>query len=183
MRETGKCDHEHDTLTIPSRDAVFRRQRRIAARLRRKARAASCRRRSQRSIARVVASLRDEGSTRRIARGVDGSADGCRRHSAGSPERVERRQRCRISAAVRRWRRAAAFFCASSGLLHAARVLRCGPACSVLRRRRHPTSRCGNSHAQSLIEGARVGARTFLAELDPVESFTLRSPSGASPLD
>jgi hypothetical protein len=105
------------------------------------------------------------------------------RQSADSPERAEMRQSCRISAAVRHWRRAAAFLCASSGLLHAARVLRCGPACSVLRRRRHPTSRCGNPHTQSLIEGALVGARTFLAELHAAQRSTLRPASAESPLD
>ena len=47
-----------------------------------------------------------------------------------TPERAEMRQSSRISAAVRRWRRSAASFYASSGPLHSARVLRCGRACS-----------------------------------------------------
>jgi hypothetical protein len=39
------------------------------------------------------------------------------------------------------------------------------------------------AHAQSLIEGALVAARTFLAEVDAAESLTLRPASAASPLD
>jgi NTE family protein len=39
------------------------------------------------------------------------------------------------------------------------------------------------AHAQSLIEDALVGARTFLAELHAVERSTLRPASAASPLD
>ena len=39
------------------------------------------------------------------------------------------------------------------------------------------------ARAQSLIEGALIAARTFLAELDPAESLTLRPASAESPLD
>jgi NTE family protein len=38
-------------------------------------------------------------------------------------------------------------------------------------------------HAQSLIEGALIAARTFLAEVDAAESLALRPASAASPLD
>jgi NTE family protein len=38
-------------------------------------------------------------------------------------------------------------------------------------------------HAQSLIEGALVAARTFLAEADAADSSALRAVSAASPLD
>jgi len=39
------------------------------------------------------------------------------------------------------------------------------------------------AHTQSLIEGALVGTRTFLAERHAAESSALRPASAASPLD
>jgi hypothetical protein len=125
-----------------------------------------------------------KSTERRLGRCADGTSNGSR--TAVPP--VHRRCRAAVvtraeirSAAVRHWRRAAAFLCASSG--HCTRRVFCVPAPHAPYCAAAVIPRVGvETHMRKPHRG-RTGWRRDLAEFHAAQRSTLRPASAESPLD